>query len=402
MGIFEKNKNSDKKYKLVSTNDQSLPKDLDIINVGEFYRIEALRDIPEHGVKKGDLGGRVSIATKLSHNGSCWIGYEAEVFGEVSIEDNAYIGDKASVQGFGNRFRIRDNVRITGNAVVKSGFRNFPVSITIHHTNITDNVHIYGNAFLHNVRTISGDVKIYDNVKIFGAKEIYDTTEIFGDAYIGIATNIIGHSRIHGNARIEDNAIIRDSDISGNIIIPKYESIGRMVLNDQKQIEKGAVKEIEATPEKSRLLKFHADIVNRITSYETDIVKVIKYPTMTDRSVPSTLQMAIALTAVERLIKEEGCDDAELADALQELEAKFLIAESNALKVASSALSESELKKVEKAKDLMEIASNEASSENEKKQSFKQAFKQLEGVIVVPEIAVDTFRVKIGLKELEL
>lgn len=78
-----------------------------------------------------------------------------------------------------------------------------------------------------------------------------------------------------------------------------------------------------------------------------------------------------------------------------------MAAESNAMKLSSSLLSGEELKKMDKAKDLLAIASNEASTEHEKKVSFQQAFKQLEGIIVVPEMAVDTFRAKIGLKEIE-
>lgn len=107
----------------------------------------------------------------------------------------------------------------------------------------------------------------------------------------------------------------------------------------------------------------------------------------------------MALKKVQRL--EVSPDTSEFRAAVISLEEAFMMAESNAEKIASSLLSDEEKKKTEKAKDLFRIASNEASSDHEKKVAFVQGFKQLEGIIAVPEVAVDTFRIKIGLKELE-
>jgi hypothetical protein len=42
-----------------------------------------------------------------------------------------------------------------------------------------------------------------------------------------------------------------------------------------------------------------------------------------------------------------------------------------------------------------------AATENEKINAFKQGFKQLEGIIIVPEQAVTALRVKAGIAELE-
>lgn len=78
------------------------------------------------------------------------------------------------------------------------------------------------------------------------------------------------------------------------------------------------------------------------------------------------------------------------------------LCDSFALKTASTMLSATDKKKVDKVDDLLAIASNDASTEHEKKIAFQQAFKHLEGIIVVPEVAVETFKVKIGLKELEM
>lgn len=397
----------DKKYKLIRGEKQTPRNDESDYYKERVYRLQALRDIPEHGVKAGDLGGLVTAKDNLSHEGSCWVGHDAEVFGRVYISADAYIGDNASIRGgqSSHAIMISSQARITGNAIVAtarytSGFRSKG------HTYIMDDAHIYGDAILENVQTISKAAKIYGNARIHGTKEVTDNAEIFGNAYLDEDVIVLGNSKIHGKAQIEEKSTIRSADISGDVIVPKYDTIGERVLTEQKQLALSShiyeVPETKVlTSKKSRLLSVYHDLKAKIASYETDIVKIIKYPTMTDRSDVATLAMSMALTAAERLVDEPDCDEEELAEAVKELEAKFMVAESNALKLAATKLSEAEQKKVEKARDLLAIAADEASSENEKKQSFKQAFKQLEGVVVVPEIALDTFRVKIGLKELE-
>lgn len=42
--------------------------------IRNFYQLKALRDIPEHNVKAGDLGGFVTSPKTLSPFSSCWIG----------------------------------------------------------------------------------------------------------------------------------------------------------------------------------------------------------------------------------------------------------------------------------------------------------------------------------------
>jgi hypothetical protein len=43
---------------------------------------------------------------------------------------------------------------------------------------------------------------------------------------------------------------------------------------------------------------------------------------------------------------------------------------------------------------------DDAASENEKQVAFKQGLKQLEGIILVPENAIETFRVSAGIAQL--
>ena len=63
-------------------------------------RIRALRDIPRHSVKAGDLGGYVESEDNLSQEGDAWIYGEASVYGGASVFGNASVSEDAWV--FGN------------------------------------------------------------------------------------------------------------------------------------------------------------------------------------------------------------------------------------------------------------------------------------------------------------
>lgn len=91
----------------------------------EFKRIRALRDIPEAGVKKGDLGGWIQTAEydgerwyqlektaeqALSQEGSCWLDPGVVLYADCKIEGNTQL------KGFS---WIEDQTSIKGNTVVK-------------------------------------------------------------------------------------------------------------------------------------------------------------------------------------------------------------------------------------------------------------------------------------------
>lgn len=56
-----------------------------------LHRICALRDIPRHGVRKGDLGGWVESERMLSQDGNAWIGGDARVYGDAWIDGDAWV-----------------------------------------------------------------------------------------------------------------------------------------------------------------------------------------------------------------------------------------------------------------------------------------------------------------------
>ena len=64
-----------------------------------LYRIRALRDLPWHGVKAGDLGGYVAGTHNLAGNG--WVSDRGQVFGDadVSRRDHVLTISSASSEG---------------------------------------------------------------------------------------------------------------------------------------------------------------------------------------------------------------------------------------------------------------------------------------------------------------
>lgn len=419
----------DAKYKLIRAGSMKIHRTNDTAG---FYRLQALRDIPEHNVKAGDLGGYVTKKKNLSQEGPCWIGGEAQVIGNVKVSERAYIGGSAVVRVH----EVFMQPYAVSPIIIKGGTRieDYADILTIRKKSedpygkcvLEGNVKIYGNASLQNVFNIFGNAKIYGNAQLVASDVISGTSEIFGNAVIGESCTIKGASKIFDDAKIDTHAEIINSVIAGSSHILKNQkvidgqtnaiTIGSSMDNLETMNtsprrydiilppapswdQMAGPKTVAQTPKAKVYLGILKEVQEKIEAYENDIVKIIKYPVMTDRTDPFTQEMVIALNNAQRW--SEDADGDEFKDAIKELEKAFLAAESNALKVALTSLSDEDRKKTQKAKELLAIAADEASSENEKMLSFEQAFKQLEGVIMVPEGAVDAFRVKIGLAEIE-
>jgi carbonic anhydrase/acetyltransferase-like protein (isoleucine patch superfamily) len=417
-------KNANPKYKLIRT--KKMPINNNDWKPQRFYQLVALRDIPLHDVKVGDLGGFVGDKYILSHDGDCWIGENAQVIDNVRIIGDAYVGGNALLVNFlGWPFIVKDRARITGDVEAwlhVEARSNNPRPHDLKMV-ISGNADISGKSWLENVREVSGNAKIHGEVVLEDVSVVSGSVEICGKVKIREGVILLGNTKISGETTVGNGVSIRDCIIS-DVEIPNYSEInGQIITADglsmrpkkevtvaYKSHNTSAVQEIEALdstahdpgmpPKAKRIMAVYQETLAGIASYETDIVKIIKYPVMTDRTDPLTRAMVSALKDAQHFA--DNPEDPDFMEAVRTLEDAYLAAESHALKLAGTVLSDDERKKMERAKDLLAIASNEGSSENEKKVSFKQAFKQLEGVVVVPEIAIDTFRVKIGLAELEM
>jgi carbonic anhydrase/acetyltransferase-like protein (isoleucine patch superfamily) len=453
----------DRKYKLVRQGVYPFGERWGKYN-SPVYRIKALRDIPLYGVLKGDLGGYVTKAIQLSHQGNCWIGPEARALGSVEILDDAYISDKAvvSCDVKWRYISISGTSKVSGNAElsIEAEYPIYPENNTI----ISGKVHIFDHAEIINAGVIYGDIDIHGKSRLHSVSEITGDAEICDYAELHGNITVAGKTKIGGFIEVSKNCIIMDSTLTGAFRIEAGNRIENCQLDDNGYFVDGILQDIKSSPsvtvssalkplesindaitnvdigrvltklnqlhdERLRLqteqkemqqeiqvstpvieqdekkaaindaLLLLMELNEKSNSYETDIVKLIKYPVMADKGCDTTAHMHASLGKANRMSRNPA--HAGFVDAVNKAEKAFLAAESHALKMASTGFTELENKKVSKAKDLLAIAANEASTEHEKKVAFGQAFKQLEGVIAVPEIAVETFRVKIGLKELQ-
>lgn len=142
----------DKKYRL--TNE---------VNERGLHRIVALRDIPGHNVKKGDLGGFIKSEENLSQEGDCWVSENASVYGRARVSGNAHVHGTAEVLGdvriFGNA-EILENAYIHGSAEVFGSSR------------VSGNAHVHGSACVYGSSRVSGNADVFGNACISGNAEI--------------------------------------------------------------------------------------------------------------------------------------------------------------------------------------------------------------------------------------
>ena len=138
-----------------------------------LHRIRALRDIPRHGVKAGDLGGLIEKENNLSQDGDAWIFDDACVYGDARVYDDAEVSGNAYIFG---------DAKVYGNATV------------------------YGNACVY------GDACIFGNACVYGDAEVYGNAKVSGDAKISGNACVSGDARVSGN---DDYIVFKNTWSSG-------------------------------------------------------------------------------------------------------------------------------------------------------------------------------------------
>lgn len=402
-------------------------------------RIRALVDIPRHGVKAGDVGGWVENGYILNQVDDCWIGGDAVVVGNVRVIGDSLVSGEAGVLGESSRIQlvIGGNAKIDGCAFVHYLKEFSDPDYFIAHIN--EDVHIFGDAYIQNALYISGSAQIYDDARVENSKfitgdchirekaflrddnSVTGTSEIFGTTTVARGTIIAGKSKIGTSGKslyVPANQKLTDVNLSARdtTIIPalpaavRHKNLDTVMrqLKKQGKTKTDYIEELQrniesldaslSTDLQTISIQTLDDITARIEGYQRDIVKIIKYPLMVDTTDPFTAKMMMLFNKAQRLRSFSGKKQfSETVDALEEA---FIAAESNALRLASTKMSEDEKRKTTKAADLLRIAMDDAASENEKQVAFKQGLKQLEGIILIPENAVETFRVKAGIAQL--
>lgn len=222
----------------------------------EVYRIQALKDIPAHEVKAGDIGGYVESEFNLSQSGSCWIDEDAKVCECAQVLDDAYVSDTAVIYGDAivsenacvqQDARVGDNAQIFGHAHVHDNSVVCQYAKVFDYADISGEVVICGFACIHGDAHVwsdfdcDHDCRICDRANIFGHARIGDCeciagkAVIYDDAFIyGDKTQICGNAIIRGNATVRDGVVIdKDVIIQGNAYISSNTDYVVCPINDE-------------------------------------------------------------------------------------------------------------------------------------------------------------------------
>lgn len=152
-----------------------------------YYRIQALRDIPEIGVKKGDIGGYISQYFNLSQKGTCWLFDDSKAVQDSRVYQDALLYNNVSVY---------ENARIFGSSCLKDNV------IVSERAKVFNSANVSGNA------DISGLVKIFGNAEVYGYTEICDNAWVFENAHIHGKNIYEYEAKIGGNTRIYGDVVL--------------------------------------------------------------------------------------------------------------------------------------------------------------------------------------------------
>ena len=152
-----------------------------------LHRIRALRDIPEHGVTAGDLGGWIESERNLAQSGDAWVADDASVTGNAQVYGNARVFGAAQVYG---NARVYARAYVYGDAYVSG------------------DAQVYGNAFVY------GDVCVYGNARVYARAYVYDNARITGNARL-LSRNSVFTASYVGT---ENGILTVTSGVSGLVV----------------------------------------------------------------------------------------------------------------------------------------------------------------------------------------
>ena len=140
-----------------------------------------------------------------------------------------------------------------------------------------------------------------------------------------------------------------------------------------------------------RILAEHDEVDRRWLDFELDVAKLIDYPLMTDMREPLTQTFHRAKRVADGLRPHEPAELRAAGaleryrEAVRDYEVAFVAAVREAKRRAQTGFSDAERGRLQSAQRLMALAENDASTPAERQSAYKQARKELDGLIALPE-----------------
>ena len=150
------------------------------------------------------------------------------------------------------------------------------------------------------------------------------------------------------------------------------------------------------------LLAAHDAVNRRWLAYELDVGKLIDFPVMTDVREPLTVAFLRAKREADGLrptIPADIVTPAALAEyraAVRSFEVAFDVAEREARRIKDSNFTGPERERLETARKLLRIASDDAATPAERQTAYKRARRELDGLIVLPDVTLAALEQKIA------
>lgn len=158
-----------------------------------------------------------------------------------------------------------------------------------------------------------------------------------------------------------------------------------------------------STDGQRRVLAAQDAVTRRWLDYELDASKLIAYPAMSDGRQPLTAAFLRAKKVADNLRPDD--DEIltperlrEYRDAVTDYEVAFDVAERDARRVKDAAFSPDERKRLDTAKQLLTVATDQAATPNERQLAYKRVREELDGLIWLSDEAVDVLEKKVALE----
>lgn len=143
--------------------------------------------------------------------------------------------------------------------------------------------------------------------------------------------------------------------------------------------------------ELTKVVEQHDRTDARWLDYEIDIAKLLDFPLMTDMRDPLTVAFHKARSRAE-LLRPDSVDDIlddrnaqlEYRDAVHEYVAAFEVAEAEAIRRRRSDFSPEGQERLQRAQNLLRLASDSGATLQERQNAYARARKELDGLVVLP------------------
>lgn len=153
-----------------------------------------------------------------------------------------------------------------------------------------------------------------------------------------------------------------------------------------------------------RLMAEHDEITARWLDYELDAAKVIAFPAMTDVRQPLTSAYHRAKRRADDLrpdaptARVSDVDFEAYREAVHEFAIAFETAEQEARRLRDSEFTPAERKRLDTAKQLLQVALDQSATRAERNISYRRAREELEGLIVLSDGAVNRLEERVALQ----